>query len=63
MLANVTPMSSTVTTIFYAIAVVIFLIGAITSWAPKAKAKIGFVALGLAVAGFVFFWSALSSIH
>lgn len=55
-----TAMKPGVQAIFYALAVVCFVVATFKTWAPEAKARIDFTALGLALFVFVFAWNAVA---
>lgn len=54
-------MKPAVQAIFFVLAVVCFLVATFRSWAPEAKARIDFVALGLALFVFVWAWNAVAT--
>jgi len=57
----VTAMSGTVQFIFWLVAVVIFLVAAFLPFRAPEGRTVNLVALGLAVASFVFMWAALAA--
>lgn len=54
-------MKPSIQAVFFVLAVVCFIVSTFRTWAPEAKAKIDFTALGLALFVFVFAWNAVAA--